>query len=164
MVWARTKLLIEDDLIKPRNRMEVKFSGINPEKFYHEIPKLIASVFRIDERFIQEKKFSWTHGEPQKFKIAWDVNKELDLNSYYTFIIDLEGMSSKGVGNATIIIEAYLRTEYPQDTFWHRSLAYEMFRMFWHKAFYVSKRDKYMEEGRRLIGIFLSDVKALARG
>lgn len=163
MVWARTKLMIQDDLLKPRNRFVVNFSGINPNKFYHEIPKLIASVFRVDEKFIQEKKFSWTHGDPQKFKISWEVTKDLDLVSYYTIEINLEGSCSKGVGDAKIVLEGWLRTEYPQDTMWHKSLFYEMFRMFWHRTFYTNKRNEYILEGRRLISLLAESLKRLTQ-
>lgn len=164
MVWARTKLMILDELLKPRNRMEVNFAGINPEKFYHTIPKLLMSAFRVDERQLQERKFSWSHGDPQKFRVVWELNKELDFFSYYTISVELEGSSSKGVGNANMFIEGFLKTEYPQDTLWHRSLVYEMIRMFWHKTFYISKREQYVIEGRRLIALFVDDLKKIVRG
>ncbi len=164
MVFARTKLTVEDSFLKPQSKMEMRFSNINAEKLYHEIPKLLSSVFRVDEKHIQEKRFSWTHGEPQNFKVVWDVNKEMDAFSAMVLVLDLEGSSSKGMGNAAIVIEGYLRTEYPQDTFWQRSLLYEMMRMFWHKAFYVKKRMEYLAEGRRRLGILIDSLKKLARG
>ena len=62
-----------------------------------------------------------------------------------------------------IEIDGVVRTEYPQDTFWQKSLLYEIMRMFWHSAFYSSKRDEYLKEGRRLMSLFCDQLKALSR-
>jgi hypothetical protein len=163
MVWARKKLMIQDDLLKPRNKIEINYSGPNPERFYEEIPKLVMSVFKVSENDIHEKKFVWSHGEPQRFKVEWEITKDLDMFSYYYIEISLSGSSSKGIGTVNITIEGLLRTEYPQDTFWQRSFIYEVFRMFWHRSFYVSKRQSYVLEGRRLILLLAEEIKRFAR-
>ncbi len=163
MVWARTKLVIQDELLRPRNRYVVEFNGLKPDKFYHALPKIFMAVFRMDEHHLQEKKISWTHGETEKFKVVWEGTKELDSLSYITFNIELSGSQSKGSGDANIILEGYLRTEYSQDTVWERSILYEMLRIFWHKSFYIAQRNKYMEEGRREMASFVEEVKKLAR-
>jgi len=163
MVFARTKLMIHDDLLRPHPKVTIHFSGPNPEKLYHEIPHLLATVWRVSEHQIHERKFSWTKGEPEKFNVSWEATKDLDKFSYYTVEINLSGSSSKGFGTATIMITGALRTEYPQDTVWERSLAYEFMRMSWHTAFYRAKRDSYFEEGRRLLSTFISDLKGLTR-
>ena len=163
MVWARTKLMIHDDLLKPLPKMYIRFSGPNPEKFYKEIYNLIVMSFRVPEHAIQERDFSWSKGDPEKFSAKWEVNKDLDKFSYYWLSIDLDGEVSKGHGKANIVVEGALRTEYPQDTVWQKSLLYEFLRMFWHTTFYSSKRDEYMREGRRLLSLFLDQLKALSR-
>ncbi len=163
MVWARTKLALQDDIISPRPRITIDFKGREPEKFYKEIPELISTVFRVHHESIQEKKFTMHRGEPNKFKADWEVVKDLDKFSYFMITISLKGESSKGHGSAEITIEPILRTEYPQDTYWQRSLFYEIMRMFWHSVFYTSKRQRYIIEGRRLIGIFVENLKALTR-
>lgn len=161
MVWARTKLVIQDGLLRPRNRYTVEFKGLKPDKFYHAIPKIFMSVFRTDEHHLQEKKISWTHGETEKFKIIWEGMKELDSFSYLNFNIELSGSQSKGSGEANIVIEGYLCTEYPQDTVWEKSILYEMFRIFWHKTFYIAQRNKYMEDGRKQMAAFVEEIKKL---
>jgi len=163
MVWARSKLIISDELLKPRNRFAIEFKGLKPDKFYHAIPKIFMSVFRADEHHLQEKKISWTHGENEKFKIVWEGTKELDSFSYFKFDLELSGSQSKGAGEASVILEGYLRTEYPQDTVWQKSILYEMLRIFWHKSFYISQRNEYIEEGRREMARFVEEVKKLAR-
>lgn len=163
MVWARTKLMIHDDLLRPLPRMTIKFSGPNPEKFYKEIYNLVVMSFRVPEHSIQEKEFSWNKGDPEKFTVKWEIAKDLDKFSYYWIVIDLNVEMSKGHGKADIAVEGALRTEYPQDTIWQKSLLYEFLRMTWHNVFYGSKRNEYLEEGRRLLSFFLDQLKAMAR-
>lgn len=163
MVWARTKLVIQDDLLRPRNRYVVEFRGLKPDKFYHVLPKIFMSVFRTDEHHLQEKKISWTHGETEKFKVVWEGTKELDSFSFFIFNIELSGSQSKGSGEASVLIEGWLRTEYPQDTVWQKSILFEMLRIFWHKTRYVRDRNKYMEDGRRQMAAFVEEIKKLAR-
>jgi hypothetical protein len=164
MVWARTKLMVHDDLLKPRPRMTVRYTGPHPEKFYQEIPLLLASMFRVHEHNVTEKKFEWGKGDPEKFSIKWEINKDLDKFSYYWVDVSLSGFVSKGHGTADIIIDGALRTEYPQDTIWERSLFYEMIRMLWHTTFYHAKRVRYLMEGRRLLTTFADELKRLTRG
>ncbi|MDD5416422.1 MAG: hypothetical protein PHU12_00420 [Candidatus Aenigmarchaeota archaeon] len=163
MVWARTKLVIEDSLIRPRDKIFFDYKGKNPHKFYEELPKLMATVFRIHSENIHEKKFSVTKGDPEKIKAEWEIVKDLDKFSYYIIYVSVDGQSSKGHGAARVTVEALLRTEYPQDTYWQRSLLYEILRMFWHKFFYTSKRHTYVDEGRGLITVFLDDIKSMTR-
>ncbi len=163
MVWARSKLVIEDSVIAPRDTIIIEFKGIKPEKFYHAIPKAFMAAFRTDAHHLQEKKISWSHGETEKFKIVWEGTKELDSFTYITFNIELSGSQIKGAGDATINLVGILRTEYPQDTVWEKSVFYEMIRVFWHKSFYTAQRNKYLEEGRRWMASFVEELKKLAR-
>ncbi len=163
MVWARTKLMIHDDLLRPLPRMTIKFTGPNPEKFYKEIYNLVVTIFRVPEHSIQEKEFNWNKGDPEKFSAKWEVNKDLDKFSYYWLSIELSGEVSKGHGKADMSIEGALRTEYPQDTMFQKSLPYEFLRMFWHTTFYNTKRDEYLREGRRLLAFFVDQLKAMSR-
>jgi hypothetical protein len=163
MVWARAKLMIEDDLLSPLPVVKIKFSGQNPERFYKEMYNLMMLSFRVQEHSIQEKEFQWSKGETEKFNIRWEVNKDLDKFSYYFVDVRLVGEMAKNNGKAEIEVEGVLRTEYSQDTFWQRSLLYEILRMFWHTTFYGSKRDEYLRDGRRLMSIFCDQVKTLTR-
>jgi len=163
MVWARTKLMIHDDLLRPIPRMTINYSGPKPERFYREIFNLLQISFRIPEHSIQEKEFHCTKGEPEKCTIKWEVNKDLDKFSYYWIAITLIYETSKGQGKADITIEGALRTEYPQDTYWQRSLLYEFLRMFWHSTFYAPKRDEFLREGRRMLSSFVDQLKNLTR-
>ncbi|MEM5804717.1 MAG: hypothetical protein QXU82_02620 [Candidatus Aenigmatarchaeota archaeon] len=161
MVIARTKMVIQDDLLKPWPKATVSYAGPNAERFYKEIPKLLQSVFRVHPGDIQEKKFSWSKGEPEKFSVKWEMDKNLDRNSYYQVTVELKGTGGKE-GKAEIVVDGALRTEYPQDTVWERSLLYEFLRVFWHRIFYWSKREQMIREGSRLLAVYLENLKRLA--
>lgn len=163
MVWARTKLVILDDLVSPRYRINIEFRGREPQKFYREIPKLIATVFRVHGDSVQEKKFTMHKGEPEKFKADWEIIKQIDKFSYYRIIVTIQGQSARGHGEAIVNVEGTLRTEYPQDNFWQRSLFYEILRMTWHSVFYTSRRSRYLIDGKRLITMFTDDLKEMTR-
>ncbi len=163
MPLARARLLIHDDIIQPRPQINLHFSGVNPTIFYHELPKIISSVFRMHAGALQEKKSQYTKGDTEKVKVSWEGFKDLDKFSFYQIELELEGSAPKGgVGTAAVQIKAGLRTEYPQDTYWERSLLYEVLRMFWHTMFYQSKREDWLKEGRRLVAVFTDQVKKLA--
>jgi len=162
MVWARTKLMIHDDLLRPIPKITMNIEGTNPKKFYKEIYNLMLVNFRVSEHSIQEKEFNWSKGEPEKFKIKWEMNKDLDKFSYYHVEISLEGQASKTRGSVKIEVDGSLRTEYPQDTFWQKSLLYEFLRMAWHTMFYSSKRDDFLREGRLLLSSFVNELRVLS--
>jgi len=162
MVWARTKLMIHDDLLRPIPKIVMKIEGRHPQKFYKEIYNLMLTNFRVSEHSIQEKEFQWSKGDPEKFKIKWELDKDLDKFSYYWIEVSLEGEVSKSMGKVKIEVEGALRTEYPQDTFWQRSLLYEFLRMIWHTTFYSSKRDDYLREGRLLLSSFVNELRVLS--
>ena len=164
MVWARTKLMIHDDLLRPRPRVTIHCEGPHSEKFYEEIYRLLLVAFRVPEDSIQEKAFECKKGEPEKCSAKWEVNKDLDKFSYYWVQVNLGCIVSNGAGKADITVEGALRTEYPQDSFWQRSLFYEFMRMIWHTYFYTSKRDEFLREGRRMMSTFVDMLKGLARG
>jgi len=161
MVYARTKLMIQDSLLRPRPKVFITYSGPHPERFYKEIPNLMHTYFRVSEHQLQEKKFVWSKGDPEKFSVTWEIDKDIDKFSYYWIEVKLSGTTSKGNGDAEISVEANLRTEYPQDTYWQKSLLYEIFRMLWHSTFYVPKKDEYIREGRRMVSGFVEQLKRL---
>lgn len=164
MVWARTKLMIHDDLLKPRRRIKVHFEGPHPEKFYKEIYHLLLVTFRIPEDSIQEKDFVCKKGDPEECSAKWEVNKDLDKFSYYWIQVSLDWSVSNGIGKTDVTVQGALRTEYPQDSFWQRSLLYEFLRRIWHTTLYTPKRDEFLREGRRTMSTFVDMLKGLTRG
>lgn len=163
MVWARTKLLIYDYIFEPVKQIKISYTGPNPEKFYKKINELIRTVFNVPEAYVQEKEYTWEKlKETERFEVAWEVNKLLDMFSYVVTEIEMRGFSSGGEGKVSITMKPRLITEYPQDTVWQQSIVYEMLRRMWHRIFYHNKRMEYLNLGKELLVNFESSIKHFA--
>ncbi len=172
-IFARTKLVIEDACLTAAvgtpsyttSVIKLDYSGPNPHKAYYQAKKLISRVFGVPEEDIQERDFSWDKSQPEeKLKSKLVFVKPFDKFTFIYGEISIQGKFKKSdvfetEGSLSMEIETKIRTEYPQDTFWERSLFYEMLRVTWHKLFYTSKRNKYLEECKRLTHVFYDSIK-----
>ena len=165
-VFARTKLLMEEFCISKRPRLELTYSGPNPQKVYSKIIDTILTILRVPRENIQEREFHWDRSKPEeKFKIKWKVLKDYDKFSYMSLSISMTGTvrPSREVGkegNVRIELEGVVKTEYPQDTVWQRSFFYEMFRMFYHKVFYQERRKRHIESCRDSMLSLQAEIKS----
>lgn len=163
MVWARTKLLIWDYIFEPAKDIKIFYTGPNPQRLYKRLNELVRTVFNVPEAYVQEKLYDWEKvKDTERFTIAWEVNKVLDLFSYITVEIDLTGFATGGEGRANIRLRPRLITEYPQDNIWQQSIVYEMLRRFWHRAFYHHKRMEYLNAGKEMLVNFETSIKEYA--
>jgi hypothetical protein len=155
MVFARTKLLIQDNCFEEDpGSLELNYVGPQPQKLYSKAYDLIKVVFKVADSDIQEDQYSWGKGKKEKFKVRWWVTKEVDRFTYFYIRVRLSGEGDEKTGNATLEIRPLLRTEYPQDTLWQKSLFYEMMRTFWHRVSYHRKRVEFGEECRHLTTMY----------
>ncbi|MBU0953332.1 MAG: hypothetical protein KKA90_02845 [Nanoarchaeota archaeon] len=163
MVFARAKLLMEDQCFdEDPGTVEIKLIGPDLQTMYQKCYDLLKSVFNVPDADIQETNYSWGKSEKgDKFKVRWWLHKDLDLFSYFYIRFELAGEGNEKQGNLMVRIRGLLRTEYPQDTLWQRSLFYEMLRVFWHRIFYHRRREIYAEECRHGIVLYQKKVKAL---
>ncbi len=170
-VFARTKLVIHEDCLAPapgsplpgREIITLNYTGPNPQNIYPEIKKLFTTIFKVEEKDVIEREVFWN--PDGSFKVAFEVVKDLDKFSFMQFNIDLDGVAKPSrefgkEGSVKIKIEALLRTEYPQDTIWQRSLFYEIFRVFYHKIVYDKIRAKYKEQCAQLAKNFQEALKS----
>ncbi|MEM5871307.1 MAG: hypothetical protein QW051_00370 [Candidatus Aenigmatarchaeota archaeon] len=162
--FARTKLVIQEDCYREKpERININYIGPNPIKLYYKVYELIKAVFRASDSDIHEERFTWGKGEKEKFKVRWYLHKDLDAYTFWFITFDVNGAGDEKSGNAEIKIKPVMRTEYPQDTIWQRSLFYEMLRVFWHRVFYYRKREEYAEDCRNTISIFVRNVYEFMR-
>jgi hypothetical protein len=164
-VFARTKLLMEEFCVTYRPRLELIYSGPNPQKAYPKIIDTLLTVLRVPRENIQEKEFNWDRSKPEeKFKITWEVIKNYDKFSYMLIVVDMSGSVRPGKagkeGKIRVEIEGVVRTEYPQDTMWQRSFFYEMFRMFYHKVFYQEQRKRHVDSCRDSMLSLQAEIKS----
>ena len=166
-VFSRTKLLLHDDCFDQGTPdLTLNYSGPNPQKAYAKVKEMFTTVFALkgNER-IQEIDYSWNRdGDKETFNVKWQLVKDMDHFSYLVFNIKLKGQATHGKkgpeGKATITIDGAIRTEYPQDTVWERSIFYEIGRVFWHKVFYHEKRADYQNECRDIMSLFINELKS----
>jgi hypothetical protein len=151
MVYARTKMLLQDNCFpKDPGDVTLRYVGPHTPKLYQRFYDILKSVMNVPDSAIQEERFNWGKGVTEKYKVSWFVHKDVDQFTYIYFKIAISAEGDEKVGNANITIKPYLRTEYPQDTLWQRSLFYEFLRTFWHRMFYHKRREEYNEECKHL--------------
>jgi hypothetical protein len=162
--FARTKILMQDDCYREKpERIFINYVGPHPTKLYYKVYELIKAIFRAADSDILEEKFQWGKGEKEKFKVRWYLHKDMDIYTYIYIKFDVSGHGDERSGKAEIKIKPVIRTEYPQDTIWQRSLFYEMLRVFWHRSFYFKKREEYAEECRNMLSVFNRNVHEFMR-
>ena len=157
MVFARTKLVLEDNCFEEEpGVVTIRLVGPNMTKVYNYAYELLKNVFNVSDSHIQETLYQWGKSkDTDKFSVTWWLHKDLDPFSYFYVRIRVKGQGGEGkIGNAMVEIRGLLRSEYPQDTVWQRSLFYEMMRTFWHRIFYHKKREEYAEECRHSVVLF----------
>ena len=161
MVFARTKIVLEDNCFEEEpGGVTMRFVGPNPTKIYKKTYELMKAAFNVPDSDIQETDYNWGKGkEGDKFKVTWWLHKDMDVFSYLYIRFKLSGQGNEKTGQATLEVRGLLRSEYPQDTVWQRSLFYEMLRTFWHRVFYRKKREEYAEECRHSIVFMQKKVK-----
>ncbi len=163
-VFARTKLLVEDDCIRQKIII-LDYHGPNPQNIYRQTRSLLKSVFKVQDKEIEEKVFDWDRSAPEeKFKIWIIMDKDIDPHSYYHVEINLNGKAAPSKefgkeGEAHVQIEAMLRTEYPQDMWWERTIFHELFRVIFHNAIYKGERVKLLEECKEMSLRFYTELK-----
>ena len=161
MVFARAKIALEDNCFEEEpGTITMRYVGPNAHKMYRKAHELIKSVFRVTDSDVQETDYSWGKTSTgEKFKIEWWMHKDMDLFSYLYIRFRLEGEGNEKNGHAKLEVRGLLRSEYPQDTVWQRSLFYEMIRTFWHRVFYHRKREEFAEECRHSEILFMKHMK-----
>jgi hypothetical protein len=165
-IFARAKLLIHDYCLFPLHRATLEFSGPNPQNAVEQSKKLLFQIWNVVEKEFQEREFKWDRTTAKEdFHLRWEIIKDLDTFSFYHVTIDIDGFAKPSKefgkeGSVKIVIEPRLRTEYPQETVWQRSLPYELFRVLYHKLVYESQRKKYLEECRIMMTNFNDGIRA----
>jgi hypothetical protein len=161
MVFARAKLMLEDNCFEEEpGEVAMKLIAPNVTKAYERVYEAMRAVFHVPESQIQETAYSWAKTKDgDKFSVTWWLHKDMDIFSYMFVRFKMNGQGNDKTGKLSLSIRGLLRSEYPQDTVWQRSLFYEMIRTFWHRMFYRRKREEYAEECRHGVILFHKKMK-----
>jgi hypothetical protein len=167
-IFARTKLLISDDCMKPPGAaaLTLKYSGPNPQNIYEKAKEIATTIWALEPGAIQEKEVNWDRtGMGEKFTVRIEITKDLDLFSFMLIRMDIDGEAKPSrqfgkEGNVSVKVESIIRTEYPQDTLWQKSLFYEFFRVLYHRLIYEETRKKYLQECKENTIRFQEELKS----
>ena len=163
-IFARAKLVLRDYCMYPQKDLFLTYEGPNAHLVYPQIITFIKESFGVTERDIQPFTFEWERGKVEKFKVEWRVNKDIDKFSYFRIRIRMSGEIRPSEkfgkeGKISMRLRGELLTEYPQDTWWERSMVYEIIRTLWHRIFYRQKRWEYREVCKEAMMTFHNRVK-----
>jgi hypothetical protein len=163
-VLARMKLMIEEELYPPKStakgspRSILTYIGPKVVELYPKSRDIIKAVFNSTDADLHEEIYDWGKEEKEKFRVRFYLHRDIDKFSYYFIRFDVRGEGSDKSGKGSVTIRPLLRTEYPQDTLWQRTIFYEMIRVFWHRIFYHNKRREYIWEGRNLLNMLQAQL------
>lgn len=167
-VFARTKLLISDDCLKPPGAasLTLRYSGPNPQTIYEKAKDIATTVWALEPGAIQEKEVNWDRsGLGEKFSMKLEVVKDMDVFTFLLIRINISGETKPSKqfgkeGSATLEVEPIMRTEYPQDTLLQRSIFYEFWRVLYHKVIYEDTRKKYLQQCKEDAIRFQEELKS----
>jgi hypothetical protein len=167
MVFARSKIVIHDYCMEEKPvALTINYTGPNPQLAVKKYIDLLKLVFKVTDSEVQEKFFNWDrHGREERFDIEFELRKDLDKITYIFVQGRLNGVIKPSEefgkeGRVSVSIRGAIRAEYPQDTFWQRSIVYEFFRVLYHKLIFVDVWEKYMEDCREMLTLFINEMKS----
>lgn len=142
-------LTIVDNLLYPRDKLIIRFSGENVKDICNLIRPILERVLQVEAKDTYERILKWDATDnPRSFYDEWTTNKEEDKWTVYSFKIIVQGKHdiNTNKGSVTIEIYAWLRTSYNYSNFIQR-----FFWTLYNKFFYYKRRREYFERGRALV-------------
>jgi len=139
---------IVDDLLYPRDKIEIKFSGENVASICNLIRPILERVLQVEAKDTYERLLKWdSTSNPRSFYNEWTTNKEEDKWTAYSFKIIIKGNQDTNTkkGNVSIEIYSWLRTSYEYSNFIQRFLW-----TLYNQIFYYKRRREYIERGKWL--------------
>jgi hypothetical protein len=140
------KINIADDLLAPRDFLEVKFQGKEPFKVCTLFQKLLIEVMKISGKDTFETDIRWdVTTEPREFYGVWRGKRDEDNWTKTRIKIRAQGaQSSKDkMGWITINLKGNIETKYQYTNFIQKS-----FWWFFNYMFYYKQRRKYIDFGK----------------
>lgn len=148
-------LLMEDDCLAPRHYLELEYNGPNPFKVYMASKPILRKIFEVETKDLWERDFRWDiAGDPHTFYIKIYIDKSLDRFTSMSVEIIFQGWQPSDpnkVGKVKIKLGGVIKTRFPQNTYFQRSLFYRWFIWFYTRYFYNETRRNHLLKCRRWI-------------
>ena len=140
------KIKIVDDILAPRDFLEVKFQGKDPFAVVPLIPRLIRDVMKVTGMDIFETDIRWdVTSDPREFYGHWKGKRDEDRWTTTRIRIRAQGAQSvkDKMGWVNIILDGTVETRYEYTNFIQKS-----FWWFFNYMFYYKQRRKYIDYGK----------------
>jgi hypothetical protein len=140
------EIKIVDDLLAPREYLEIKFQGKEPFNVCTLFMRLLIEVMKISGKDVYETDIRWDVTEdPRTFFGVWWGKRDEDRWTKTRIKIRAQGgQSSKDkTGWINIMMKGWVETEYQYTNFIQKS-----FWWFFNYMFYFKQRRKYIDFGK----------------
>ena len=140
------EIMIVDDLLAPRDFIEIKFQGKEPFNVCTLVPRLLIDVMKISGKDVFETDIRWdVTAEPREFYGMWRGKRDEDRWTTTRMKIRAQGAQATKdkMGWITIMLKGTVETEYEYTNFIQKS-----FWWFFNYMFYYNQRRKYIDFGR----------------
>lgn len=155
--------VIEDDILAPREDIEIKYNGPNPFAIYEKIPKLLQTIFKARGVHYYEDEFRWdVTGDPRVFHIKMHLDKGIDRRTRGVVRIKLDGdqpVDPKKPGAIKIKIKGKIITSFPIETIFQRIFIKPFIWLYFH-LIYINIRRKYIEIYKKGVEELESEIRA----
>jgi len=161
MTWT-----LEDDVLAPRERIEINYSGPNPFSVCKKITSsVIKRVFEVGGTDVWERDFRWDiTGDPRPFYMRMFVNKGFDARTGVVFEITYQGAQPSDPtkdGNVVIRIGGRMKTTFERETTFQKSSIYYGLLWLYNKIFYSGVRRNYLKIAQQRIDEFNKQVRGI---
>ena len=137
------KIMISDDLLAPREFIEVKFQGREPFNVCTLFPRLLIDIMKISGKDVFETDIRWdVTGDPREFYGVWWGKRDEDRWTTTRIKIRAQGAQATKdkMGWIDIMLKGWVKTEYHYTNFIQKS-----FWWFFNYMFYYNQRRKYID-------------------
>lgn len=159
--------IIEDNILAPREKIEINYKGPNPLQFYKKLDSnYFQSRFEVGGTDFRERDFRWSaDSDPHPFFIRVFIHKGYDGFTEANFEILFQGAQPSDPtkeGNVRISIGGNLRTEFKLETGFQQTPIYKALLWLYIKIFYANVRRGYLKDAQRRIELLVREIREWA--
>ena len=153
------KYEIKTDILAPSDKKIIEYTGFHPTKIIKAMPELLKDVLKAGGGDVFEVVLKWdVSGDPTSFYAEWLAKSDFDLRSRAEFKIVAQGKQSAKdkMGNIKIALKGYVKTEFPNITFLHKSVV-----PIYMYTFYNKQRREYIDAGKIMLDRIEGEIRGM---
>ncbi|MFB6215497.1 MAG: hypothetical protein ABEJ72_00785 [Candidatus Aenigmatarchaeota archaeon] len=140
----------------------------NPQEAYNEVVNILTMRCGFDKSDVDEKKYKHSR-EGDMETVHSEISATKSLDKYSKVVIDVEmdikmkpvqGEEFDYVGDLEVDINGKVKTEYPQDSMFQRSILWHAMRVFYEKFLYNDVKNVYKDKVNSYVRTLRDDLKS----